>query len=79
MLDKLWFSEGLERLRDLIQNSYWIVGGDFNIIRYLYEKHGGIKHLKGNIIGFNNLITNTHLIDIENINGVFTQSKRSVL
>jgi hypothetical protein len=50
----------------------WIIGGDFNIILYLEEKKGGNRRLNKNSEGFQKIIEDLHLIDIEARNDTFT-------
>ena len=54
------------------------MGGDFNIIRSLEEKKGGIRNLSGISKKINLLIEELHLVDIPTPNGFYTsQNKRS--
>eukprot|EP00253_Pinus_taeda_P023904 PITA_23904 len=53
-----------------------IVGGDFNLIRGLGEKRGGVRRQDPSMDEFSELITNLRLVDIPTINGVFTWNNR---
>jgi len=48
---------------------YW---GDFNLIRSLDEKKGGIISLSSVSIYFNEVIEDLHLVDIQTPNGFYT-------
>eukprot|EP00253_Pinus_taeda_P003988 PITA_03988 len=53
-----------------------IVGGDFNLIRGLGEKRGGVRRQDPSMDEFNDLITNLRLVDTPTTNGVFTWNNR---
>ena len=57
-------------------NVPWIVAGDFNMIRSITEKKGGIKHLGRDSIAFQNFMNNMGLVDTETINGTFTWNNK---
>lgn len=54
----------------------WIVGGDFNLIRSLEEKMGGIRKPDQYMEMFNDMIDDIRLVDIQTINGVYTWNNR---
>jgi hypothetical protein len=61
-----------------VGKDHWIIGGDFNLIRSLDEKKGGIRSLSNISASFNNIIEDLRLVDIQTPNGSFTwQNKRS--
>eukprot|EP00253_Pinus_taeda_P015539 PITA_15539 len=60
----------------LISEDVWIIGGDFNLIRDLGEKRGGIQRQDPSMDDFNDLITNLRLVDTPTTNGVFTWNNR---
>ena len=70
--DKLKLLTSLEDLRARHPNMPWIVAGDFNMIRSLTKKKGGIIQLGRDSIAFQNFIMNMGLVDTEIINGTFT-------
>jgi hypothetical protein len=74
--DKKSFLSNLKYFSTLTKDIRWIVGGDFNLIRNLDEKKGGIWHLEHESSDFQNLIDNTDLIDLESPNGTFTWKNR---
>ena len=53
-------------------NRAWIIGGNFNLIRNLGEKKGGIHSLNPASTLFNNTISDLDLIDVRTSNGLFT-------
>ena len=69
---KLQLLISLEELRARHTNMPWIVARDFNMIRSLSEKKGGIRQLGRDSMAFQNFIMNTRLVDTETLNGTFT-------
>lgn len=55
-----------------VGQDHWLMGGDFNIIRSLEEKKGGIRALSGINSAFNRTIEDLHLVDIQTPNGFYT-------
>jgi len=53
-------------------DSLWIVGGDFNLIRLLQEKKGGVRRLDQKSIAFDGYMQQLKLMDIPTVNGLFT-------
>jgi hypothetical protein len=74
--DKQAFLSNLEYLSTLTKERRWLLGGDFNLIRNLDEKKGGIRCLEQESSDFQNLLDNTNLIDLETSNGTFTWTNR---
>jgi hypothetical protein len=70
--DKQAFLRILSHVSSHAQYKNWIVEGDFNIIRSLEEKRGGLRHLDRDSSDFNSLIDNIHLIDLDTNNGLHT-------
>lgn len=70
--DKKVFLQPLKMLKQMIGNSLWLFGGDFNILILLREKKGGIHRLDQASINFDWIIDNLHLVDIPAKNGMFT-------
>ena len=70
--DKKVFLQQLQTLKQMIGNSLWLFGGDFNILRLLREKKGGIHRLDQTSTNFDWIIDNLHLADILKNNGMFT-------
>jgi len=56
----------------MIGNSLWLFGGEFNIIRLLEVKKGGIRRIDQALANFDYIIDNLHLVDIPTKNGMFT-------
>jgi len=54
----------------------WIVGEDFNMIKSMEEKKGGIRRPYQNMEIFNEMITDQRLVDIPTINGAYTWNNR---
>lgn len=52
------------------------MGGDFNIIRSLEKKKGGIRALSGISSEISRIIDDLHLVDIQTSNGLFTWQKK---
>jgi len=65
--DKIKLLTSLKELRARHPNVPWIVARDFNMIRSLKEKKGGIRHLGRDCITFQNFIMNMGLVDTETI------------
>lgn len=74
--DKLKLLISLEDLRARHPNMPWIIAGDFNVIRSLSEKKGGIRQLGRDSMAFQNFIMNMGLMDTETINGTFTWNNK---
>ena len=72
------FIESLTDLKTLAQNREWIIGGDFNLIRNLDEKKGGIRSLNSASTLFNNTISDLDLIDVRTSNGIFTWNNKQL-
>eukprot|EP00253_Pinus_taeda_P029818 PITA_29818 len=70
------FMRNIQAVRKLIPDDLWIIGGDFNLIRDLGEKRGGIRRQDPSMDDFNELITNLRLVDTPTTNGVFTWNNR---
>ena len=70
------FIESITDLKTLAQNRAWIIGGDFNLIRNLDEKKGGIRNLNSTSTPFNNTISDLDLIDVRTSNGIFTWNNK---
>ena len=63
---------------DWVGQDHWVIGGDFNLIRSLEEKKGGVRNLSGITQAFNMVIEELHLVDIQTTNGFHTwQNKHS--
>eukprot|EP00253_Pinus_taeda_P004844 PITA_04844 len=77
-LPKDWkdFLKNVQVIRRIIPGNLWIIGGDFNLIRDLGEKKGGIRRPNQSMEEFNELITEQRLVDIPTTNGLFTWNNR---
>ena len=56
----------------------WILGWDFNLVKNLDRKNGGIRKL--NLISeyFNEFIANLELVDVRMTNGTFTWNNKRI-
>eukprot|EP00253_Pinus_taeda_P028344 PITA_28344 len=70
------FLKNVQAIRRIIPGNLWIIGGDFNLIRDLGEKKGGIRRPDQSMEEFNELITEQRLVDIPTTNDVFTWNNR---
>lgn len=70
------FLKNMQAIRRIIPGNLWIIGGDFNMIRELGEKKGGIRRLDQSMEEFNEMITDQRLVDIPTTNGVYTWNNR---
>ena len=70
------FIESITDLKTLAQNRAWIIGGEFNLIRNLDEKKGGICSLNLASTMFNNTISDLDLIDVRMTNDIFTWNNK---
>ena len=53
---KASFLEEIRHTKEWIGQEHWIIGGDFNLIRSLEEKKGGVRALSNITASFNKLI-----------------------
>jgi hypothetical protein len=74
--EKASFLHHLEWISNHIGNQRWILGGDFNMIRDLEEKRGGMQRLDSDSAHFLGIIDKLGLIDMETMNGPFTWTNR---
>eukprot|EP00253_Pinus_taeda_P013830 PITA_13830 len=63
-------------IRRIYPEAAWIIGGDFNLIRSLEEKKGGIRKMDHFMDKFNELIEDLRLVDIQTINWICTWNNR---
>ena len=70
------FIKNMQIVQRIYPETTWIVGGDFNLIRSLEEKKGGIRTPDQYMEMFNDMIGDLRLVDIQTINGVFTLNNR---
>jgi hypothetical protein len=66
------FLKSLDFIENFISLEYWILGGDFNIIKSLREKKGGIRHLEEASGWFVDFLEQHTLVDMESKNDIFT-------
>lgn len=66
--EKIEFIADLNHYATLATWNHWIIGGDYNMIKSLEEKKGGIRQLDTDSIAFTEMIDNLNLIDLEHIN-----------
>eukprot|EP00253_Pinus_taeda_P024087 PITA_24087 len=62
------FLRNIQAVRRIIPDNLWIAGRDFNLIRDLGEKRGGIRRQDQSMEDFNELITDLRLVDIPRTN-----------
>ena len=55
----------------------WILGGDFNLVKNIDEKKGGIWKLNPISEYFNEFIANLELVDVRTTNGTFTWNNKT--
>ena len=53
---KATFLEEIRHTKERVGREHWIIGGDFNMIRSLEEKKGGVRSLSNISASFNKLI-----------------------
>jgi len=70
------FINSMKIIRRLYLEAAWIIGGDFNLIRSLEEKKGGIRKMDHFMDKFNEMIEDLRLVDIQTINGICTWNNR---
>jgi len=70
------FIKNMQVIQRLYSETAWIVGGDFNLIRSLEEKKGGIRKPDQYMEMFNDMICNLRLVDTPTINRVYTWNNR---
>eukprot|EP00253_Pinus_taeda_P035285 PITA_35285 len=70
------FINSMKIIRRLYPEATWIIGGDFNLIRSLEEKKGGIRKMDHFMDKFNEMIEDLRLVDIQIINGICTWNNR---
>ena len=73
---KLKLLDSLEDLRDRHLGIPWILGGDFNVIKSLLEKKGGIGALNKDSLAFQTFTNNMKIVDMETNNGCFTWNNK---
>ena len=66
------FVDSLSDIKKIAEGKSWILGGDFNLIRNLEEKKGGIQNLNTASAKLNDLIDDLNLIYVRTSNGIFT-------
>ena len=72
------FLSNLGSLREWVDDSPWLIGGDFNLIRSLDEKKGRVRTTSAASNLFNKFIEEMKLVDIRSTNGLFLwKNKRS--
>lgn len=74
--DREIFIKNVKEARGLYPEMPWIIGGDFNLIRTLDEKKGGIRRTDQFMDMFNDIIAEQRLVDMQTINGIFTWNNR---
>lgn len=62
--EKESFLKNMKAIRRMYPESAWVIGGDFNLIRSLGEKKGGIRKSYLYMDSFNDVIDELRLVDI---------------
>ena len=75
---KLAFLESIFDIKSLVEDKAWVLGGDFNLIRNLDGKKGGIRNLNSASNHFNAIINDLNLIDVITSNGIFTWNNKQI-
>eukprot|EP00253_Pinus_taeda_P004365 PITA_04365 len=70
------FINSFKTIRRLYPEAAWIIGGDFNLIRSLDEKTGGLRRRDHFMDSFNEMIEELRLVDIQSIIGIYTWNNR---
>lgn len=70
------FLKNMQAIRRILPRTLWIIGGDFNMIRMIGEKKGGLRRPDQNMEEFNEMITEQRLVDTPRTNGVHTWNNR---
>eukprot|EP00253_Pinus_taeda_P014645 PITA_14645 len=70
------FINSFKSICRLYPEAAWIIGGDFNLIRSLDEKKGGLRRRDHFMDSFNEMIEELRLVDIQSINGIYTWNNR---
>eukprot|EP00253_Pinus_taeda_P017271 PITA_17271 len=74
--EKESFMQKMKAIRRIYPEPAWVIGGDFNLIRSLEEKKGGIRKADQYMGMFNDMIDELRLVDIQTINGICTWNNR---
>ena len=72
------FLDSLSDIKEIAKDKSWIMGGDFNLIRNLEEKKGGIRNLNLVSAQFNDLIDDLNLIYVRTSNSILTWNNKQV-
>ncbi len=75
---KLVFIYSIGKLAEWVGNKIWIMGGDFNLIKSLEEKKGGIINLYNSNLMFGECIKKLNLIDMRTHNSLFTWNNKRI-
>lgn len=70
------FLKNMQTIQKIFPWVLWIVGRDFNMIKMIEEKGGGINRPGQDMEEFNEMITEKILVDIPTINGIHTWNNR---
>ena len=73
---KMQFMDSLGMINSMIEGKPWIIGGEFNLIRNLEEKKGGIRQLNPINDSFNEVIDNLKLVYLRTNNDTFTWNNK---
>jgi len=72
------FISNLIKVSGLYKSIPWIIGGDFNMIKSLNEKRGGVRRADADMELFEHTIKDQRLVDNTIINGTHTYNNRRV-
>jgi exonuclease III len=73
---KRGFLGTLVQLGKILQDQHWIIGGDFNLIKTLEEKKGGVRKLDLENKRFKEVLEELNLVDLPTQGGIFTWNNR---
>ena len=73
---KIAFIDSIGKLADWVGDRIWIMGGDFNLIKSLEEKKGGVRSLYDSSLRFGECIEKLNLIDMRTNNSLFTWNNK---
>ena len=74
--EKPQFLDDLNHCATLTSGNHWIIGGDYNMIKSLAKKKGGIRRLELESLSFTQMNDNLNLIDLDPTNGCFTWNNK---
>lgn len=74
--DQRLFLQNFTVMRSLYPTSPWIVGGDFNMIKSINKKNGGLRRIEADMKTFGDWIAEQRLVEIQTTNGIYAWNNR---